>query len=85
MPKLIYIKASAAARRAAGELIARIQADDTAAYVSFDTADELEDRVAGDLATLLAERFDAVPRRSRPRPASADSLDRAHARRPTRG
>ena len=59
MPKLIYIKASAAPRRpAAHELIDRIRSDDTAAYLPFETAAELEEQVVGDLATLLAERFD---------------------------
>lgn len=58
MPKLIYIKASAHRDPRLVELIARIQADDTAAYLPFQTPDELRDRVADDLATLLAERFD---------------------------
>ena len=58
MPKLIYIKASDARDDRLAELIARIQADDTAAYLHFRTAEELEDQVMGDLATLLAERFD---------------------------
>ena len=40
------------------ELIDRIRADDTAAYLPFETAEELEEQVVGDLATLLAERFD---------------------------
>ena len=40
------------------ELIDRIRSDDTAAYLPFETAAELEEQVAGDLATLLAERFD---------------------------
>jgi predicted ATPase len=58
MPKLIYIKdAERRDERLAG-LIARIQADDTAAYLHFRDAAELEDQVAGDLAMLLAERFD---------------------------
>lgn len=58
MPKLIYIKATDHRDERLTELIARIQADDTAAYLPFTAADELESRVAADLATLLAERFD---------------------------
>ena len=58
MPKLIYIKHSATRDQRLTELIERIQADDTAAYLHFHSADELEDQVAGDLAMLLAERFD---------------------------
>ena len=58
MPKLIYIKASDTRDDRLKDLIARIQADDTAAYLHFDSAAELEDQVAGDLAMLLAERFD---------------------------
>ena len=58
MPKLIYIRRSEARDRRLEELIARIQGDDTAAYLPFTGADDLEDQVASDLATLLAERFD---------------------------
>jgi predicted ATPase len=58
MPKLIYIKASAQRDDRLKELIARIQADDTAAYLPFETAEELEQRLFDDLATMLAERFD---------------------------
>ena len=60
MPKLIYIKASEHRDERLNELIDRIRADDTAAYLPFETADELEEQVVGDLATLLAERFDAA-------------------------
>ncbi len=58
MPKLIYIKRSTTREDRLKELIARIQADDTAAYLPFETAEELENQVAADLANLLAERFD---------------------------
>ena len=58
MPKLIYIKRSEHREARLEELIARIRSDDTAAYLPFQDADELGQRVAGDLATLLAERFD---------------------------
>ncbi|MCC2033628.1 DUF4062 domain-containing protein [Microbacterium allomyrinae] len=58
MPKLIYIKSTEQRDERLADLIARIQSDDTAAYLHFETADDLQDQVAGDLATLLAERFD---------------------------
>jgi predicted ATPase len=57
MPKLIYIRHSDRRDPRLAELIARIQADDTAAYLPFDDAESLEEQVATDLATLLAERF----------------------------
>jgi predicted ATPase len=58
MPKLIYIKKSEGREPRLNDLIDRIKTDDTAAYLPFDTADELAGRVLSDLATLLAERFD---------------------------
>ncbi|GEK79947.1 DUF4062 domain-containing protein [Agrococcus baldri] len=58
MPKLIYVRASRQREPRLQELIARIQADDTAAYLPFESAGELEEQVSNDLATLLAERFD---------------------------
>src|SRR5688572_2896462 len=59
MPKLIYIKASASRDERLNELIDRIRSDDTAAYLPFETTEQLEEQIVGDLATLLAERFDA--------------------------
>jgi len=58
MPKLIYIRKSEHRDDRLEELIARIRTDDTAAYLPFEDAEELGQRVAGDLASLLAERFD---------------------------
>ncbi|GAA5093319.1 hypothetical protein GCM10025760_23310 [Microbacterium yannicii] len=58
MPKLIYVKDTDSRDERLTGLISRIQADDTAAYLHFHTAADLEDQVAGDLAMLLAERFD---------------------------
>ncbi|WP_314505701.1 DUF4062 domain-containing protein [uncultured Microbacterium sp.] len=58
MPKLIYIKASDSREERLTKLIHRIQSDDTAAYLPFRTAADLQERVTSDLATLLAERFD---------------------------
>jgi predicted ATPase len=59
MPKLIYVKQPAQREERLAGLIERIRDDDTASYKSFSTADELADLLAADLATLLAERFDA--------------------------
>ena len=70
-PKLIYIKESDSRDERLTELIARIQADDTAAYLHFRTPEELEERVAEDLAVLLAERFD----QSRPPSVGVDGDD----------
>ncbi len=60
MPKLIYLKASNAREERLAGLIKRIQRDDTASYVTFGTEDELREHLVRDLATLLAERFQAV-------------------------
>ncbi|MGP3535890.1 ATP-binding protein [Microbacterium sp. RD1] len=59
MPKLIYIKKPQAREPRLEELIGRIREDDTAAYLPFADAAELEEQVAADLAVLLAERFDS--------------------------
>ncbi|SFR87149.1 Predicted ATPase [Microbacterium sp. cf046] len=59
MPKLIYVKQPADRDPRLEELMARVRADDTASYTPFSTADELAELIAADLATLLAERFDA--------------------------
>ncbi|GAA1424070.1 DUF4062 domain-containing protein [Agrococcus citreus] len=58
MPKLIYIRASEHREPRLEELIDRIRSDDTVAYLPFTTAEDLEEQVSNDLATLLAERFD---------------------------
>ncbi|GLI27584.1 hypothetical protein ARHIZOSPH14_18260 [Agromyces rhizosphaerae] len=70
MPKLIYIRRSAAREDRLTELIARIKHDDSAAYLSFDSAEQLEEQVASDLAALLAERF-VQSRESEDEPADA--------------
>ena len=59
MPRLVYVKhASDRDDRLAG-LLARIRDDDRASYKPFTDAAELADLIEADLATLLAERFDA--------------------------
>lgn len=60
MPKLIYLKASKNREERLATLISRIQRDDTASYVTFETEEELREHLVSDLATLLAERFQAV-------------------------
>ncbi|MEV1128501.1 DUF4062 domain-containing protein [Agromyces sp. NPDC049794] len=59
VPKLIYLKQPAQVDERLGALLARIRSDDDASYRSFSDADELAELLSGDLATLLAERFDA--------------------------
>ncbi|MET0714702.1 MAG: DUF4062 domain-containing protein [Mycetocola sp.] len=59
MPKLIYVKQPAKREKRLDELMARVRSDDTASYTPFSTAEELAELVTADLATLLAERFDA--------------------------
>ncbi|WP_347978039.1 DUF4062 domain-containing protein [Microbacterium sp. ProA8] len=78
MPKLIYVKDTDARDERLTQLIARIQADDTAAYLHFRSAADLEDQVAGDLAMLLAERFDEsrAPAASDPEPAMPSLIGR---------
>ena len=78
MPKLIYIKAAQHRDPALAELIERIKEDDSAAYLPFRDASELGERIAADLATLLAERFDE----SRPRPPGEASEPSPSARIP---
>lgn len=61
MPRLIYIKDTGEApepRLVA--LLQRIKNDDRASYKTFETVDELRELVEADLATLLADRFDAA-------------------------
>ncbi|MDQ4138835.1 MAG: DUF4062 domain-containing protein, partial [Actinomycetota bacterium] len=58
MPKLIYIKESAAGREPRLEaLLDRIRSDDRASFKYYADAEELGSLVGGDLAVLLAERF----------------------------
>ncbi len=71
MPKLIYVKQPAEREERLAGLMARIRDDDTASYKSFATAEELADVLEADLATLLAERFDA----SRERPITDADAD----------
>ena len=62
MPRLMYVKSGVEREPRLDELIGRIQRDDTASYKPYETAEELEELVLSDLATLLAERFDAAER-----------------------
>lgn len=59
MPKLIYVKQPAEREERLGELMRRVRDDDSASYQTFSSVDELAELIEGDLATLLAERFDA--------------------------
>jgi predicted ATPase len=71
-PKLIYVKAAEDREPRLEALLARVQADDRAAYKPFEQPAELADLLADDLAVLLTERFAA------PRPAGSPGLRRPH-------
>src|SRR6185295_8506875 len=77
IPKLIYLKRTERRDDRLEGLLARIRADDRASYASFADAAELAELVAADLASLLAERFDAAdPRRvpfTEPAPQTAST------------
>jgi len=72
MPKLIYLKQPAQREERLAKLVEEIRGDDSTSYKTFETAEELTELIEGDLATLLAERFDA----SRA-PATDDAVDPA--------
>jgi predicted ATPase len=58
LPRLVYLKAPAPGREPRlAELVERIRADDTVAYRTFTTTDELVELLRDDLAAVLAERF----------------------------
>lgn len=89
MPRLLYVKASAADRepRLAG-LLDRIRQEATTSYRTYEKPAELSRLVRDDLATLLSERFagsrgpattaarasSPIPRRLRPLPVGTTSL-----------
>jgi predicted ATPase len=77
MPRLIYVKQATDREERLTGLLARIRDDDRASYKPFADAAELAELVEADLATLLAERFDAsrAPAASEvaPSPASEPS------------
>ena len=58
LPRLVYLKAPAPGREPRlSELVDRIRDDDSVAYKTFATADELAALLRDDLAVLLGERF----------------------------
>lgn len=58
LPRLVYLKAPAPDREPRlVELLSRIRDEDTLAYKTFGSRDELRQLLSDDLATLLAERF----------------------------
>jgi predicted ATPase len=71
MPRLMYVKSGVQREARLDELIGRIQTDDTASYKPYESPDELEELVLSDLATLLAERFDAAPTATPAEPATS--------------
>jgi predicted ATPase len=59
IPMLIYVKNAEHRAERLDALLSRIREDDGVSYVSFDDAQQLDQLVTSDLATLLAERFDS--------------------------
>ena len=58
LPRLVYLKTPAPEREPRlKELLSTVRGDDTVAYKSFSSPDELETLLAEDLAVLMAERF----------------------------
>jgi predicted ATPase len=61
LPLLVYIREPSPAREPRlKELLADIRDDDRTSYKSFSSAEELEELIVADLATLLADRFVAT-------------------------
>jgi predicted ATPase len=56
-PKLMYVKRAAGREPRLTDLLERIEHDDRASYKPFDTAADLAELLAEDLAVLLTERF----------------------------
>ncbi|MFE6253916.1 ATP-binding protein [Agromyces sp. NPDC057865] len=73
MPRLIYVKQAPKREARLNGLLARIRDDDRASYKPFADAAELAELVEADLATLLAERFDASRAPATAAPASAQA------------
>ncbi|HEU0181900.1 MAG TPA: DUF4062 domain-containing protein, partial [Agromyces mariniharenae] len=78
MPRLIYVKHASDREERLTGLLARIRDDDRASYKPFTDAAELAELVEADLATLLAERFDAsrapAPAATAPAPETPSRL-----------
>ncbi|SDS02148.1 ATP-binding protein [Agrococcus carbonis] len=79
MPRLIYLREGASREPRLDALVARIEQDDAASYKGYDSPESLAELVEADLATLLAERFDAA--RQAPT-ATAPGIDLRAARAP---
>jgi predicted ATPase len=61
-PRLLYVRHALGPREPRLEaLLARVREDGPATYRAFGDAGELEDLLAGDLATLMSERFERPP------------------------
>jgi predicted ATPase len=78
MPRLVYLKEPGSREPKLTALIDRIKADGGVSYVSFSTPEQLAERVAADLATLLAERFDGARTAPSPTPAARGRVPAAY-------
>lgn len=82
MPRLVYLKRPAPDMEPRlGEMLARLEGEDSVSYRPFTTADELHGLLLDDLAVLLTERFDqasatapTVPRPRRMLPAETSTF-----------
>jgi predicted ATPase len=73
MPRLVYVKRPAPQiEPRLGELLDRLQVEDTASYKPFADAAELQRLIVDDLALMLTERFDAIPEQRNPRAGSSN-------------
>jgi predicted ATPase len=80
LPRLVYLKTPAPGREdGLKALVGRIRDDDTVAYKTFGSPEELEQLLREDLAVLLSERFLMAP------PASDVAADSTEAAGATRG
>ena len=75
LPSLIYIKDPAPHREPRlDDLLDGIRSDDRSSYKSFTSAEELAALIESDLATLLAERFDAARATGHPGDAGGEAM-----------
>ena len=75
MPRLVYVKRPAPEMESSlGEMLGRLEREDSVSYRPFATADELRDLLADDLALLLTERFDEGADRSPSAPRTHQHL-----------
>ncbi|MFE6253915.1 ATP-binding protein [Agromyces sp. NPDC057865] len=83
MPRLVYVKQPAEREPRLAELMTRIRDAGSTSYTPFTDAAELTELIEADLATLLAERFDASRHPSSGQDATAPATETAAEPAPT--